>query len=307
MLEQEVTETTEKYPLFPSCPNKGQGKSQSTQRVLHQLQRLSRFLLVVYAFLCIGMMALEGYLVYPIPNSTPTSSSNPTIEDIHIVTEDGIKLHGLYFSHPNPQYRILYCHGNGEDVSHNRNFVAKLRDSLQASILLFDYRGYGKSEGAPFEAGLIQDGLVAQTWLAKRTNCLPHDIVLWGRSLGGGIAVAIAQQQGARALILQNTFHDMTEVAASKFPWLPVRWIMRNRFPSIERIQQYQGPLLQCHGTADQVIPYPMGQKLFKAATSQEKMFLKIVHGGHNDPAPAAFLEALPEFLKTLPERSGDH
>ena len=274
-------------------------------RVWHKLRRIARSLLIIYALTCVAMIALERYLVYPIPPSAEWSPHDPTIEEVRFEAEDGTKLLGFFFGHPNPQCSILYCHGNGEDVSHNGPLMAHLRDSLQASILLFDYRGYGESEGSPYEAGLIQDGLAAQAWLAEKMNIAPQDTVIWGRSLGGGVAVAVAQQRGARALVLQNTFHDMSEVAANKFPWLPVRWMMRNRYPSVERIKQYEGPLLQCHGSADRVIPLAMGKQLFTAAPSKQKRFIKIPGGGHNDPTSGVFLEALAELLKTLPVSAG--
>ena len=254
-------------------------------------------LLVAYALVCLLMMALESWLVYPVPTSTAWNPADPTIEEAWFHASDGTRLHGWFFAHPHPQCSILYCHGNAEDVSHNGWSMSQLSDTLQASIFLFDYRGYGKSEGRPHESGLIQDGLAAQTWLAKRMALQPKEIVLWGRSLGGGVAVAIAERQGARALVLQNTFHDMSEVAVSKFPWLPVRWMMRNRFPSIERIKAYDGPVLQCHGTADRVVPFRMGKKLFAAIPSREKRFLEIPGGRHNDPSAESFLTLLKKFL----------
>ncbi len=121
------------------------------------------------------------------------------------------------------------------------------------------------------------------------------------RSLGGGVAVALAEQQGARALILQNTFASMSEVAANKFPWLPIRWMIRNRYPSAKRIQGYTGPLHQVHGTADAVVPFANGQKLFDASPSKQKQFIKIPGGTHNSPLPKIYDESLVDFLSSIP------
>jgi len=223
--------------------------------------------------------------------------------DVSFEAEDGTALHGWFFAHKKPRYAILYCHGNGEDISHNAVTMDFLRDTLEASIFLFDYRGYGKSEGSPYEEGVILDGLAAQRWLAEKMQLQTDEIVLMGRSLGGGVAVALAEQQGARALVLQNTFASMTEVAAGKFPWLPVRWMMRNRFSSAERIVGYKGPLLQIHGTADRVVPYAQGQRLFAAASGQPKQWVENAGGTHNGPLPDQYYETLVEFLSDLANR----
>ena len=145
-------------------------------------------------------------------------------------------MHGWFLDHPEPLDAVLYCHGNGEDISFNLDLARLLRDELDAAVLLFDYRGYGKSEGKPHEAGVVADGLAAQRWLAERTGRSPRRTVLIGRSLGGGVATAVAAQQGAQALVLQSTFTRMTDAAASHYPWLPVHWLMRNRYDSLARL-----------------------------------------------------------------------
>jgi len=250
------------------------------------------------------MMFFENRLVYPVPSlsSPDTWTISQTAQtDVAFEAEDGTALHGWYFAHDQPRFAILYCHGNGEDISYNAAHMDFLRDKLEASIFAFDYRGYGKSEGSPDEAGIISDGLAAQRWLAEKLQLKTDEIVLMGRSLGGGVAVAAAAQQGARALILQNTFASLTEVAAGKFPWLPMRWMMRNRFPSAERITNYTGPLLQTHGTEDQVVPYAQGQQLFAAASGLPKQWIKNIGIGHNGPLPPLYYEQLVKFLDALP------
>ena len=139
-------------------------------------------------------------------------------EDVWFQSADGTKLHGWFVPHPNPKRAILYCHGNGEHVAFNAELAAQLRDSLQASVFLFDYRGYGHSEGRPNEAGCIADGRAAQHWLAERMGIRPNEIVLMGRSLGGAVAVALASENGAQALVLENTFSSMPDVAAAALP-----------------------------------------------------------------------------------------
>ena len=169
------------------------------------------------------------------------------------------------------------------------------------SVFAWDYRGYGRSKGKPHEQNLLADARAAQLWLASREGVRPEDIVLYGRSLGGAVSVGLAAEHPVRGMVLERTFADMVDTAAYHFPWLPVRWIMRNRFPSAERIAAYKGPLLQSHGTADRVVPFEMGKRLFDAATTPNKRFFVVEGGDHNGPQPDEYYEALGEFLDALP------
>jgi pimeloyl-ACP methyl ester carboxylesterase len=166
---------------------------------------------------------------------------------------------------------------------------------------VFDYRGYGHSEGVPTENGVISDGIAAQKWLAKRTNLSPREVILYGRSLGGGVAVACAETLNARALIVENTFANMVDVAADRYPIFPVRWLMRNCYFSQERISRYQGPFLQFHGTNDVVVPIELARPLCAACPTDQKQFIEIPDGDHNSPLPEFCYEALVKFLDSLP------
>jgi fermentation-respiration switch protein FrsA (DUF1100 family) len=245
------------------------------------------------------MTFLETWIVYPIPprdrcDWNPTGFSR---EDVHFAAADGTQLFGWFVPHPEPKFAVLYCHGNGEQVADNADLMCFLRDELQASLLVFDYRGYGHSIGTPCESGLIADGRAAQRWLAKRMGIEPRDVVLMGRSIGGGVAVALAAENGARALVLENTFSRITDVAARVFRWLPVHLLMRNRFDSIDRIQHYQGPLFQSHAAADEIVPFDLGRRLFETSPSKAKLFVDLPHLGHNDFPPRGYYRQLAEFL----------
>jgi len=260
-----------------------------------------RLVLIAYLVLVFAMLFLETWLVYPAPPMA-LGDWNPVglnHEDVWFESADGTKLHGWFVPHPQPKWALLYCHGNGEHIGFNADLAARLRDSLSASVFLFDYRGYGRSEGRPTEAGCIGDGIAAQNWLANRTGSQPGDIVLMGRSLGGAVAVAVAAEQGARALILENSFPTMPEVAAVHFPWLPVRWAMRNRYDSLSRISRYGGPLVQSHGLADNLIPIDLARRLFEAANGRTKKWIEFPDLGHNSPWPTQYYNDLAEFLDT--------
>jgi fermentation-respiration switch protein FrsA (DUF1100 family) len=265
--------------------------------------RLGRPVLIAYLLIVLMMMFLETWLVYPAP-PVAAGNWNPTgfkYEDVSFKSADGTKLHGWFVPHPDPRQAILYCHGNGEDVSSVGGLAAMLSESLRASVFIFDYRGYGHSEGRPTEAGCIADGTAAQQWLAERMGVRPNDVVLMGRSLGSAVAVALAAENGARALVLENAFPTMADVAAWHYPWLPVRWILANQYDNVSRIRRYSGPLLQCHGTCDELIPLSFARRLFDTAPNERKRWLENVGLGHNSPMPRRYYDDLAAFLTTIP------
>jgi fermentation-respiration switch protein FrsA (DUF1100 family) len=263
-------------------------------------------LLICYLGICLLMVLLERHLVYLPPPALPNDQQAVQLggEQVWLQAEDGTKLHGWFYAHDAPRFAVLYGHGNGEDAERNSQLMARLRDELQASVFIFDYRGYGLSEGTPHESGVIMDGLAAQRWLAKRMKISTDEVVLYGRSLGGAVMVALAEQLGGKALIVHGSFANMTDVAADHYPWLPVRLLMRNRYESEKRIKNYTGPLLQIHGAADQVVPLRLAKPLLAASPSTQKQFLEVPGGTHNDRLSADVLDSIAKFLEELTQES---
>ncbi|MEO0531014.1 MAG: alpha/beta hydrolase [Planctomycetota bacterium] len=268
---------------------------------------LVRWLTVAYLAIVLAMTFIERWLVYPAP---PVASGNWTppgddYEDVWIDvppaghSEEATRVHGWFLANSDADRALLYCHGNGTDISRLLEVGRLLRDQLNVAVLLFDYRGYGKSDGRPIEAGVIADGLAAQRWLANRTGRSPDDVLLVGRSLGGGVATALAAEQGAEALLLQSTFTRITDAAASHYPWLPVRLLMQNRFDSLGRIERYDGPVFISHGTADEVVPFEQSRQLHAAATGF-KQFVEFDGRGHNDPQPPSYYDEVRQFLADI-------
>ena len=258
---------------------------------------------VSYLVVLVLLSWFENSLVFP-RWAIPPADWEPLgldFEEAHFSTEDGVRLHGWYFPHPEPRAYVLYCHGNGTNVGHMGPDMQALSRSQRISILAFDYRGYGLSQGQPSEQGLYRDAAAAQVWLAQRANLRPEDLLIMGRSLGGAVAVDLAVARGARGLVLERTFPSIPDVAAGIYWWLPVRWLMRNRFDSFGKIGRYRGPLLQSHGTADSVVPFGQGKKLFEAVPSDHKRFIVLPHVEHNDLDPDEYWHAFDEFLDTLP------
>lgn len=233
---------------------------------------------------------------YPIGDWTPDAI---TPEDAFFQAADGTELHGWYLPHSDPVGVALYCHGNSGNVAIHADILREFRDLHRLSVLVFDYRGYGRSEGKPNEAGLLQDARAARAWLANKAGVPESEIILIGRSLGGGVAVQLAAADGCRGLVVERSFTSLPDVAAHKSPWLMARVIMQNRFTSRESIVNYHGPLLVLHGTIDDLIPYEQGVQLFEAA-NEPKKFVALEGIGHNDALPPEYHQALDEFLVSL-------
>lgn len=254
---------------------------------------------LIYLGVLILLVLMERMLVYPAPPKSDGDWTAATfeLEDVQFESIDGTRLHGWFADHPNPKGYLLFCHGNGEHLGYLGSWLSSLRADLDVAIFAFDYRGYGRSEGKPFEQGVLEDGEAAQQWLAQRAAIAPQDVMLFGRSLGGGVVVHLASKLGTQALIAERTFHSMVDIGAEQYPWAPVRWLMRNRYVSEERIESFHGPLLQLHGTTDRLVPLSSARRLFEACPSNDKRFIEVPGMGHNDPAPPEFFDAFRDII----------
>ncbi len=263
--------------------------------------RCVRTLAIAYLLCVLLLMIFEESLIF-FPMRYPEGDWQPewlTFEDAWFEAEDGTRLHGWYAPHDAPRAVVLFCHGNAGNVTHRAEMLEILRDHVGAAVLMFDYRGYGRSEGKPDEPGVLADARAARAWLAKRADVPERDVVLMGRSLGGAVAADLAVKDGARALVLESTFTSIPDLGAYHYPWLPVRFFVRTRLDSLSKIADYHGPLLQSHGDADTIVPYHFGQRLFEAA-NQPKQFITIPGRDHNDPQTEQYYEALITFLDSI-------
>ena len=244
---------------------------------------------------------LDDSLIYH-PSPYPQGNWNPqglAAEDAFFSSADGTKLHGWYCPSPNPRAVVLVAHGNAGNLSDRAPMMRLLQQRLGTTAMIFDYRGYGRSEGLPSEKGVLADARAARAWLARRAGVPEREVVLLGRSLGGGVMVDLAARDGARALILESTFTSLPDVAAQKLPYTPVRYLMRNRLNSLSKIEQFEGPLLQSHGDADRLIPLENARRLFAAAPGR-KQFIVIPGAGHNWAPAEEYIGQLDRFIASL-------
>ena len=205
---------------------------------------------------------------------------------------------------------VLYFGGNAANRSYRKLEIEVLAEA-GADVLIFDYRGYGDSPGDPTEEGLARDARAVWRFATETKKIEPHRIVLFGESLGGGVAVRLAselsqQKSPPAGLILRSTFSSLTDAAAFHFPWLPVRWMLIDRFPSEQRIGNVTCPLLQLHGTRDAIVPFRLGQKLFAAAPEKSasgiaKQLVELPNADHNDVIETARREVSQAIATFLP------
>jgi fermentation-respiration switch protein FrsA (DUF1100 family) len=285
----------------PASGKSGPDRYPISQRFLRCLRWPLRLSIAAYLGLVLLLMFFENSLIF-FPTRFPEGNWQPTnlvFEDAYFTAPDGVRLHGWYVPCDQPSAIVLYSHGNGGNLANRSDILRLWRNQLNATVLVYDYRGYGRSEGSPTEAGVLQDARAARAWLAQRAGVREQDIVQFGESLGGAVAVNLAAD-GARGLVLENTFSSLADVAAFHYPIVPVRWLLRSQFNSQAAISRHHGPLLQIHGDHDSIVPFACGQQLFAAANEPKKLVV-IPGGDHNDPPTKLFVDAVEEFLNQLP------
>lgn len=219
------------------------------------------------------------------PSRYPTGIWDPTpfgldVEDVFFEAEDGVRLHGWWIAHPRARGAVVYCHGNSGSIADRIGLYRQLR-RLKVSIFAFDYRGYGRSGGEPSEDGLCADVRAACDVAAQRVGGDLSRIVLFGHSLGGAVAIDGARHRAVGRLIVQSSFTDLRTMADHLYG-RPLGLLTRNWFRSIDKVGDLAMPKLFVHGTADETVPFALGEALH-AAAAEPKQFLPIARGGHND------------------------
>ena len=206
-----------------------------------------------------------------------------SFEPVEITASDGVKITGWFVPADNPRGTVLFFHGNGGNISHRLNSL-RIFNGLGLNTLIIDYRGYGQSEGKISENGIYLDADAAWKYLVEQRNTEPDKIIIFGRSLGGAVAVHLAGKHKPKALIVESTCTSIPEIGSDIYPFLPcalLRLLSRYQFNATEGISQVACPVLVVHSRNDDMIPFAHGQAIFDAA-GEPKEFLEIT-GSHND------------------------
>jgi len=244
---------------------------------------------------------VERHLLYS-PVKYPRGFWDPNdldYEDVFFNSIDGTSLHGWYMPHPEPRAVVLFAHGISGNISYWQDDFRAMTQELGLSVFAFDYRGYGRSENEPSEQGILEDAEAARNWLCERTGLAKEELILMGQSLGGAAAIHLAYTGGARGLVLDRTFNNLPDVVSSMYPSWPLKWIMRTTFRSDAKIAHYPGPVLQCHGDADTVVPYRFARRLYNVIRGP-KRFVRVDNGRHNGEASPSFWKALDQFIEQV-------
>ena len=243
--------------------------------------------LLLFALIFVGLRKLESAVTFhPVRYSATSSWAPPDgAEDVWLTTADAVRLHGWFIkSRTQPSNAtIIYFHGNGGNIG-NVAWVGENLASHGYDALLFDYRGYGRSEGdVDSEKQLNIDGDAAYNYIVNVRGVKPHDVVLFGQSLGTTVAVDVASRRPCAALVLESGLSSAADLAAHAFPWIPrpVYVLAQNRFESSRKLGHIRSPVLVVHGDPDSVIPTEHGQKLFAAANEPKKLLI-YPGAGHN-------------------------
>ena len=253
-----------------------------TKRIKRLMTSLLFILCGVYFGMLILLFIMQSKLVYfPLKEiaCTPTDI-RLEYEDITLNTPDGLKLNAWYIPSKSPTGTVIFCHGNGGNICYTLDVVETM-NKMNLNVLVFDYRGYGKSEGSPTENGTYTDAETAYQWLIKDKKIPENSIIIMGRSLGAAIAANLAKNHNPRLLILESGFSSTPDVAAKQYPIFPVRLLCRYKYKTAEYVKDVKCPLLIVHSPEDEIIPYPNAKRIFNSA-NEPKEFLEI-RGSHNE------------------------
>jgi len=226
-------------------------------------------------------------------------------EQVVFKSDDGLQLSGWYIPAAISEFTILFCHGNGGNIYHSLDSINILHE-LGLNCFIFDYRGYGNSEGKPTEEGTYLDAEAAYKWLTKGKKISPDSIIVFGRSLGGSIAAQLASKVNTSALVVEGTFTSYVDIGKKFYPYMPVRWFARFSYDTLEYIKNVRCPVMLIYSRNDEVVPFEFGLELYEAA-GEPKEFVEIF-GSHNDGflvSAEIYKKAWLNWLKFLKVRLG--
>ncbi|MFH1753223.1 MAG: alpha/beta hydrolase, partial [Candidatus Omnitrophota bacterium] len=221
-------------------------------------------------------------------------------EDIYFSTKDGLRLNGWFIPAKDAKITILFSHGNAGNISH-RVRIAKVLNTLGANLFIYDYRGYGKSQGRPSEKGFYIDARSAYDYLRGRGDVDKKKIVIYGKSIGANVSIYLASKVEAAALISESGFSSAADMGERIFPFLPVKWLLTIKYDAVSKIENISIPKFIIHSKDDEIVPYDLGKKLYEAAPEPKEFYE--MRGGHNE---AVFIDT-DEFVSRIDDFLSRH
>jgi len=258
--------------------------------------RLIRSTVIIYILIGFWAFFFSDRLIFlPRPSSYQKNG-----DFVKLQSNDKVQITGIYLPLPKAKYTILYSHGNAEDLGQILPRLRDLRD-IGFSIFAYDYQGYGTSQGKPSVKGAYQDINTAYEYLTQKLGIPPNQIIVYGRSVGGGPSVDLASRQPVAGLVIESSFTTAFRVV-TRIPIYPF-----DKFPNINKIKNVNCPVLVIHGNADRVIPFSHGQELF-ALTNQPKLSLWVNGAGHTNLLEVAgeeYVNIMLEFARLVQQNKG--
>jgi uncharacterized protein len=288
-----------------------QRRTETLETIIPTIERLNlgcfmstlwlKFLLLL-SMVCGGCRIENRFIFHPerVVNRDP-SQIGLAFEDVFFTTKDGLQLHGWFIPHQESRATLVWFHGNAGNISDRLLNIKLLHNHIKTDIFIFDYRGYGRSEGSVSEEGTYLDGEAAIQYLLGHRNGDAPQLVLFGRSLGAAVAAEMAIRFDISGLILESPFVSIREMARAIFPALPIGSLLRTRYETIEKVRNLKAPLLVLHGDRDEVVPFAQGKKVFDVAPPP-KTFHRIVGASHNDTfivGGEMYFRSLREFIES--------
>ncbi len=239
-------------------------------------------LFIAYSALGLTLYFMQPWFLYSPVREVPYTPEELGLnfEKVIFKSSDGLMLSGWYIPAKRSERTVLFCHGNGGNMTHCLDTINILYN-MGLDCFIFDYRGYGNSEGKPSEEGTHLDAKAAYKWLTEEKKVSPDDIIIFGRSLGGSIAARLARKVKAGALIIESVFTSYVDIGKVFYPYMPVRWFARFSYRTKDYVKDVHCPVMIIHSRTDETIPFEFGLELYEAA-NEPKEFVEIF-GSHND------------------------
>jgi len=277
-------------------------QTQKERTYFFAIWRIIRLPLFVYIGLIITLVSFENQIVYQPDIESQDNADVSSASGRHRYIKSGQhRIHIMVNERENPRCYALYFHGNGGNITHRRTLLDRIASELNVTVVGVSYSGYGFSEGKPSERQLQQDAEAALAYLLEHYDIDKTEVMLFGESLGGAIATRLASDHQLVLIALDSTFNSLTNVAQHHYPWLPIKYLMSNRFLVKRYAQNYFGSVVQTHGTDDQIVPFQLGRQLALQFPNQAcHRFLVRKGGKHNEIPPDSYFQAVNVAINKL-------